>query len=116
MEPKFSIKFLSEAVNFINTVDDKSREKILFNLNKASRVNDSTLFKKLNSTIWEFRTLYNKKTYRLFAFWDKSSDESTLVICTHGIIKKTQKTPKSDLEKAEKLRKTYFESKNIEDE
>jgi len=51
MKPKFSIKFLNEAVNFIGTLDHKSREKILFNLNKASRINDSTLFKKLNTNI-----------------------------------------------------------------
>ena len=40
------------------------------------------LFKKLeNSEIWEFRTLYNKTAYRLFAFWDK--EKETLVIATH---------------------------------
>lgn len=35
--------------------------------------------------IWEFRTLYNKSYYRLFAFWD--TDKDSLVIATHGIIK-----------------------------
>lgn len=57
------------------------------------------IFKKLESTdIWEFRTLYNKTAYRLFAFWDK--DEETLVIATHGLIKKTQKTPTKEIAKA----------------
>jgi hypothetical protein len=45
---------------------------------------------------------------RLFAFWDKSGDKSTLVITTHGLIKKTLKTPKKEIDKAEKLRKDYF--------
>ena len=68
------------------------------------------LFKKLENTeIWEFRTLYNSIAYRLFAFWDTT--EETLVIATHGIIKKTQKTPLKEIAKAEAIRKDYFRKK-----
>ena len=35
----------------------------------------------------------------------------TLVVATHGFIKKTQKTPKSEIEKAEKIREQYFKEK-----
>lgn len=73
---------------------------------------DKNLFKKLTDEIWEFRTLFNKTHYRLFAFWDKSDKGETLIIATHGLIKKTDKTPQSDLNKAERLRKNYFELKN----
>jgi len=73
---------------------------------------DKNLFKKLTDEIWEFRTLFNKTHYRLFAFWDKSGKDETLIIATHGLIKKTDKTPQSDLNKAERLRKNYFELKN----
>ncbi len=56
------------------------------------------LFKKLESSnIWEFRTLYNGNAYWLFAFWD--TEENTLVVATHGIVKKTQKTPKKKLKR-----------------
>ena len=69
------------------------------------------LFKKLeNSEIWEFRTLYNGIAYRLFAFWD--TDMNTLVVATHGIIKKTQKTPKKEIARAEAIMKQYFEIKD----
>ena len=69
------------------------------------------LFKKLeNSEIWEFRTLYNGIAYRLFAFWD--TDMNTLVVATHGIIKKTQKTPKKEIARAEAIMKQYFEIKH----
>jgi phage-related protein len=51
-------------------------------------------------TIWEFRTLFDKKQYRLFAFWDKTDNKETLVLATHGIVKKTQKTPKSEIKKS----------------
>ena len=47
--------------------------------------------------------------YRLFAFWDK--DKETLVIATHGIIKKTQKTPNKEIAKAEAIRREYFKNK-----
>lgn len=71
---------------------------------------DNDIFKKLeNSNIWEFRTLHNRNVYRLFAFWD--TDEETLIIATHGIKKKTQKTPTEEIAKAERIRKQYFEQK-----
>jgi len=62
-----------------------------------------------NTDIWEFRTLYNKTAYRLFAFWDVESD--TLVIATHGMVKKTQKTPSREMTKAEAIMRRYFELK-----
>ena len=68
------------------------------------------IFKKLEDTdIWEFRTLYNGICYRLFSFWDTEQD--TLVIATHGIVKKTQKTPLKEIAKAEEIRKEYFNNK-----
>ena len=39
------------------------------------------------------------------------TDEETLVIATHGIIKKTQKTPSKEIAKAEAIRKEYFKNK-----
>ncbi len=78
---------------------------------EAQVTNDPELFKKLTDTIWEFRTLYNKTYYRLFAFRDKTDGHKTLVLATHGLIKKTGKTPQADLEKAERIRQQYFEQK-----
>ncbi len=109
---KFKVLFLEDAVRFLENLDEKAREKIIYNIRKAQVVNDNELFKKLNDEIWEFRTLYNKTYYRLFAFWIKVDNNDTLVISTHGIVKKTGKTPQSDLEKAERLRKIYFEQLN----
>ena len=43
---------------------------------------------------------------RLFAFWD--TEEQALVIATHGIIKKTQKTPAKEIAKAERIRQEYL--------
>ena len=111
MKPTFEIEFLFEAIEFLENLDPKTREKIYYNLKKSQFVNDQELFKKLNESIWEFRTFYNSKAYRLFAFWDKVEGKDTLVVTTHGILKKTQKTPSKDIKKAQDIRKQYFESK-----
>ena len=109
MKINFEVELLPEAIEFLENLDEKVRDKIYYNIRKSQIVNDSELFKKLNELIWEFRTLYNGKSYRLFSFWDKSDE--TLVIATHGILKKSQKTPSKEIYKAEEIRKNYLENK-----
>lgn len=109
---KFEVIFLQEARAFLQSLDEKSKEKIIFNIDKAKIKTDNQLFKKLKGNVWEFRTLYNKTYYRIFAFWDKSDDIETLVLASHGIIKKTDKTPEKEIEKAESIRNKYFELKS----
>lgn len=108
---KFEIIFLKEAREFLIDLDLKSRDKIIFNIDKAKIKNDKELFKKLKDDIWEFRTLYNKTYFRIFAFWDKQDSQETLVFATHGIIKKTDKIPEKEIEKAKQIRINYFEFK-----
>lgn len=108
----FEVIFLTEAREFLLIMEEKSRDKIIFNIDKAKIKNDNDLFKKLKGEIWEFRTLYNKTYYRIFAFWDKEDKQNTLVLATHGIIKKTGKTPEKEIEKAEQIRLKYLVFKN----
>ena len=61
-------------------------------IRKAQTQHDPELFKKLKDEIWEFRTLFQGLQYRLLAFWDKTNSENTLVISTHGFVKKRSKT------------------------
>jgi len=68
MNKKIKVRFLKEIFDFLDTLDEKSRNKILFNIDKSKVKKDSELFKKLDAHIWEFRTLFNKKQYRFFAF------------------------------------------------
>jgi len=111
MKQKFKIELLEEADDFLGRLNEKARDKIIYNLKKSQVVNDSELFKKLNDNVWEFRTLHKKTKYRLFAFWDKTDKSKTVVISTHGIEKKTAKTPKKEIEKTERIMKQYFEVK-----
>jgi phage-related protein len=110
---KFRVNFLEEAKTFLDELDDKAREKIIYNIWKSRSTNDKELFKKLQDEIWEFRTIYNKTYYRLFAFWDKSQKNDTVVISTHGLIKKTDKIPKSEIERAKKSMEIYFSKKKL---
>ncbi|MBK8874601.1 MAG: type II toxin-antitoxin system RelE/ParE family toxin [Bacteroidetes bacterium] len=58
--------------------------------------------------IYEIRVAVGNDIFRIFCCFDKGN----LVVLFNGFQKKTQKTPKQDLEIAEKLKKEYFESKN----
>jgi phage-related protein len=111
MIERFKVELLPEAIDFIEKLDVNAREKILYNIRKAQFSTDPELFKKLTNSIWEFRTLFNRTHYRIFTFWDKIDTKTTLVLATHGLIKKTNKTPKAELEKAERIRQVYFEQK-----
>jgi phage-related protein len=110
IKPRFEVRYLQEAIDFLSVIDGKAREKIIYNIKKSAVVIDKELFKKLEgSDIWEFRTLYNGVCYRLLAFWD--TEANSLVIATNGFIKKTDKTPKKEIERAEKIMKQYFDNK-----
>lgn len=66
-------------------------------------------FKHLTNTdgLWEIRVSANNGIFRIFSFFDKGN----LVILLSGFQKKTQKTPRGEIKRAEKLKKEYFENK-----
>lgn len=101
--------YLEEALFFLEGLEEKARDKILYNISKCRFSVDPELFKKLNGNIWEFRTLYNRLHFRLFAFWYRTGSSGTLVVATHGRIKKSSKVLRSDLEKAMIIRVKYIE-------
>lgn len=107
----FEIIFLEEALAFLKSLNTKHSNKILYNIRKAQQKHDPELFKKLNENIWELRTLYEGLQYRIFAFWDKRDNKETLVIATHGVVKKQSKVPHKEILKAELQRTKYFQDK-----
>lgn len=58
-----------------------------------------------SSGIFEIRVEVGTNIYRVFSFFDKGN----LIILVNGFQKKTQKTPKKEIELAEKLKKQYFD-------
>ena len=106
MRKNFEVLFSNEAKAFIKSLDIKLQKKVAYNIQKARVVNDPRVLKKLTEEIREFRTRYEKQQIRLLAFWDPNL--KSLIICTHGFVKKTQKTPKSEIDKALEFRKKYL--------
>lgn len=107
----FETRFMNEADKFIAQLDSKVAKKVFYNIDLAEQTNDPKLFKKLQYDIWEFRTTFSGLQIRLLAFWDKSDNKETLVIATHGFVKKVDKVPANEIERAVRLREKYFESK-----
>ena len=113
MDKYFEILFLDEAFEFLSGLERKHYKKILYNIRKSQVELDSELFKKLSDDIWEFRTLYQGLQYRLLAFWDKTSTIDTLVVSTHGFVKKRSKVPDNEIQKAVNIRTKYLAEKQV---
>ena len=66
-------------------------------------------FKHITGTvgIFEVRVEVGSDIFRVFSFFDKGN----LVVLVNGFKKKTQKTPKSEIKLAERLKKEYLEHK-----
>lgn len=107
----FDTLFLDEAEEFIASLKPKTVKKIFYNIDLAEQTNDPRLLKKLKKEIWEFRTKYEGLEIRLLAFWDKTNKEATLVVATHGFIKKGDKVPENEIDRAVRIREQYFKSK-----
>ncbi|MBE0422616.1 MAG: type II toxin-antitoxin system RelE/ParE family toxin [Lutibacter sp.] len=107
----FETRFLEDADKFIAGLDSKTIKKIFYNIDLAEQTNDPKLLKKLQNDIWEFRTKYAGLQIRLLAFWDKTDSKETLVFATHGFIKKVDKVPKNEIDRAVRLKDNYFNNK-----
>ena len=57
--------------------------------------------------IFEIRVEVGSDIFRAFSFFDKGQ----LIIVVNGFQKKSQKTPKQEIELAERLKKQYFDEK-----
>lgn len=109
---KFTIVFLEPAEEFLEEIEPKAKSKLIGQVEKAKLGLDPKVFKKLDAHIWEFRTEYLRLQYRLLAFWDKRDEGFTLVIATNGFIKKTDKVPGRELDRANTIRRRYYEKIN----
>lgn len=110
LKAKFDIIYMETALSYLESLPEKVQDKIAYNISESRYFTDKELFKKLNDNIWEFRTRYQGMTYRLLAFWD--NETGSLVVATHGFIKKTWKVPQNEIDRAEALRKEYFNNKH----
>jgi len=99
-------------LDFFETLDIDVKKKFNWTLKLISTI-DRVLVKYFqhieNSTrLFEVRVEVGSNIYRVFSFFDKGQ----LVILINGFHKKSQKTPKKEIELAEKIKKKYFDEKD----
>lgn len=68
---KYKVIFLTEAREFLLELDEKSRAKIIFNIDKSKIKNDNELFKKLKSEIGSIELYIIKHTLEFLHFGTK---------------------------------------------
>jgi phage-related protein len=94
---------------FLDSLPGKAAQKITWVLSLIEEFDivPVTYFKKLVSTddIWECRMQLGSNAYRIFSFLDGHS----VVVLTHGTIKKTQKTPQREIDRAEAYKRDYLQ-------
>ncbi len=89
----------------------KVQKKVLWTLKVVETVDriPEIYFKHLENTdgLYEIRVQVGSNIFRIFCFFDNNN----LVVVGHGFQKKTQKTPTGEIERAEKIKKEYYEEK-----
>ena len=91
--------------------EDKVKKKILWTLKvieELEQIPEKYLkFIQNSSGIYEIRVQVGNNIFRIFCFFDIDN----LVVIGHGFQKKTQKTPRQEIKKAEKIKINYYDSK-----
>src|SRR5690625_5224194 len=106
----FETEFLDEAKKFLKTLQPKIVKKVFYNIDLAEQTNDPKLFKKLKSDIWEFQNNYAGLQIRVLPVQGKTENKKTLLIGTRGFIKKVDKVPTKEINRAIRLKDKYFET------
>lgn len=95
--------------DFLDSLPGKVAQKVTWVLRLIEDLESipSRYFKKLKGTdeIWECRVTFGSNAYRIFCFFAGDS----MIVLTHGFVKKSQKTPRSEIERAEIYRRDFLE-------
>jgi phage-related protein len=97
--------------DFYQLLDKKTKLKVDWTINLLETVEHvpEKYFKHLTNTdgLYEIRVEFESNIYRIFSFFDAGK----LIVVINGFQKKINKTPKSEIEKALKIKRQYFNEK-----
>ena len=98
------------TANFLNTLPKKIRDKFIWTFQLIEEIEQipKTYLKHVEDGIYEVRVKFGSNIYRVMAFFD----EDKLILVINGFTKKTQKTPKTEIKKAKKIRLQYEKEKS----
>ena len=96
-------------VDFLSTLKENEVKKIIYVIDmlKIRQRVSSKYVKYIKDGLFELRAECDGNIFRVFFIFD----EGNIVLLLNGFRKKTEKTPKQEIEKALKLKKEYYESK-----
>jgi len=112
MEQRRKLVFFKNYFNdFFEPLNNKLKNKIdevLFMIRIADRI-PRKFFEHMAGTdgLFEIHIEYQSNIYRIFCCFDKGN----LVVLFNGFQKKSQKTPRKEIDKALKIKEEYFELK-----
>ncbi len=99
-------------LDFYQKQPDKAQRKIEWTINliRVLKHIPEKYFKHLRNTkgLYEIRVESEGNIYRIFSFFD----DDNLVVLGNAFHKKSQKTPKNELERAIKIMEEYYNEKN----
>lgn len=97
--------------DFYEDQTDRVKKKIVWTLKVIEEIEiiPETYLKHLKNTtgLYEIRVQVGNNIFRIFCFFDIDN----IIVVGHGFQKKTQKTPKQQIEKAEQIKRDYYENK-----
>lgn len=95
-------------LSFFELQNFKVKTKISWTLDVITQLErvPETYLKHLENTdgLYEVRVQSGSDIFRIFCFFDKGQ----LIVLANGFVKKAQKTPKREIEKALKIKEEYF--------
>jgi phage-related protein len=103
--------YKNHYLDFFKSLKPEAKRKFNWTLQLISTIErvPEKFFKHVtgSSGLYEIRVEVGSDIYRVFSFFDKGK----LIIVVNGFQKKSQKTPKKEIELAERLKKEYFDEK-----
>ena len=96
-------------INFIKSLSEPESRKVFYVLDmlKTQERLSEKFVKHIEDGIFELRAEYNSNIFRVFFIFD----DGNVVLLFNGFQKKTQKTPRQEIDLAKKLKREYYDEK-----
>lgn len=96
-------------MDFINAIGEADARKVFYVIDmlKTQERLSEKFIKHIEDGIYELRAEHGGNIFRVFFIFD----DRNIVLLFNGFQKKTQKTPRKEIEIAKKLRKEYWDEK-----
>lgn len=102
--------FKSYFLDFFNELTEDVQKKFNWTIELIATIErvPKKYFQYMEDGIYEIRVEVGSNIYRVFSFFD----EGQMIVVANGFQKKTQKTPRNEIELAKKIKKEYFNEKD----